>query len=480
MSTSIETVPWRVARQMRAPRRLAQGSFEGANARFTRQTIALFLIHAGLGFAIRASSLIATAHALATVALVFLAAAKTKSPLRLIPMLAYAAASESLWRLGEAAVFYELAKYLLAAVSILGVLRFGRSNQGSNIPLVYFLLLVPSILVMPSINRDEISFNLSGPLSLAMTTFFFGHRAISPGTLRKILVAMMGPIVSFVFIATFSTLTTEDIDFWSSKVASAGLGPNQASSLLGMGGLIAFLYLSVLRRQPVLSWTFAALGVWCSGQAALTFSRGGVATAAGAVAAASFFLILDRRFRGVVVLRVVLVVILASLFVVPLLDNFTGGDLTKRFSSTHLTGRDKIIKADVIAFEEHPVLGVGPGQSKPYHALTFRRASTHTEYSRLLAEHGLLGIISLLLLVKMGFSWLWQPVSLRSKALSAALITWSLLYMFHAAMRMAIVSFAFALASTILVEPPLGPPRRSRAVRGSGPTAARRTADPTS
>lgn len=447
MRTNGATYPLRASRSW-----LAHASEDRVDARLVQGTLLFLLLHLPLGFAIKASPWIATAHALGTAAVGLLLVAEARAPSRVIPVMAYVVASESLWRVGRAMVFWETAKYLLALLAILSFLRFQSRSRIVKTPMIYFLLLVPSIFVMPVFDREDVSFNLSGPFTLAVTTFFLSRIPLPPRTLRKALTALMGPILALAAVASFSTVTTPEIQFYASKIASGGLGQNQASSLFGLGALAAFLYLNLLRRQLVLSWVFVALGIWSGGQAILTFSRGGIATALGAGAAATFFLSLDRRFRGAVVVRVVLALLVASLFVVPVLDTFTGGALTERFTSTSLTGRDKIIRADLIAFQENPVFGLGPGQSYEFHARTFRASSAHTEYSRLLAEHGSFGLLALVLLLVMSLRWVKQQPDLKAKAFSAALVTWSLLYMFHAAMRMAVVSFLFALASTYLVD----------------------------
>ena len=123
----------------------------------------------------------------------------------------------------------------------------------------------------------------------------------------------------------------------------------------------------------------------------------------------------DRRFRGAVVVRVILIAVIAVYFAIPLLNTVTNSGFQDRFTDTHLTGRDKIIEADVMAFKENPIFGVGPGQSKEYHVRTFSRASTHTEYSRLIAEHGSFGLAALVLLGWMSFQRLLPTLAARGQ-----------------------------------------------------------------
>lgn len=421
-----------------------------------------FAIHVPLVMAIKASSIIATIHVFGVCA-IGLQALRGRSPESVLYVMGYLVASEPLWRVGRAMVFYESAKYALASLSVLAVLRYGLGRRSDKIAMLYFALLLPSILAMETFDRRQIAFNLSGPFSLAMCTLFLSTQRISARVLGKLLLVTLGPIVGLAAVATFSTITTENIDFYVSKVAAGGVGNNQASSIFGLGLVLMFLFLFLGRHSPAMRWLATAVGVWCGAQAALTFSRGGVATAIGAITAAGFYLLRDRRTRSALLLRTGLLVLLAGYVVVPELDALTGGALTSRFSSRHLTGRDRIIEADIMAFRENPILGVGPGGTKKYHVRTFRWSSAHTEYTRLLGEHGIFGLAALLLLLLMAVRRLRQPSSLRSKALSAAFSVWALLFMFHAAMRMAAVSFVFALGSAyLLMDAPMRSSSRRR------------------
>jgi hypothetical protein len=71
--------------------------------------------------------------------------------------------------------------------------------------------------------------------------------------------------------------------------------------------------------------------------------------------------------------------------------------------------------------------------------------AAHTEYSRLLAEHGLLGLMALLLLGLMFLQAFRRAPTPYAKGLTLAFMVWALAEMCHAAMRIAAISFLFAL-----------------------------------
>lgn len=432
-------------------------------------SVVLFLaLHAPLALAMTVHPLVPTLHAAVTLLIGLRAVAVSRKPDAVLALLGYIVASEPLWRANQAMIFHETGKYALAGLAIFALVRFRLWPRADKTAFVYFVLLLPSLLVLPGFDRQLISFNLSGPFALAAATLLASAYQISERTLLRIFVMILAPILGMAFLGTVSMLaTSEDINFYVSKLPSAGLGKNQASSALALAGLVAFLYLCLEKRRKLQKVLLGAVGIWCTSVAALTFSRGGVATTIGAITAAGFFLLRDRRFRGALVVRVLLILALAAYLVVPVLESVTSGTLGERFSDSDLTGRDLLIEADLVAFREHPLLGVGPGQSKAYHDRTFRRVAAHTEYSRMLAEHGLFGLASLLLLAWMVGKALLRPVPALQKAMAAGLIAWSLLFMFHAAVRMAAPCFTFAIGIALLGRQAV--PRREGTARPRGP-----------
>ncbi len=435
----------------------AKRKMERMEKAYGRQVILFLLAHPLLAAAMRISPLIPTAHAFGTFALGMYWLLRGKNPDRVIPLMGYIVGSEILWRGTGARIPWEFAKYSLCALALVALVRFSLLRSASKAPLVYFLLLTPSILVMPSFDRQLISFNLSGPVALALTTAFLSTRRLDGALFKRLLLSTLAPLIGLAGLATFSTVTTANIQFGaSSRVTSAGIGPNQASAALGLGALLAFFYLMVDRRHKWLRWLLLGAGLWLGAQSALTFSRGGLMTFFGAIAAGSFFLLQDRRSRGAMVIRSAFAALFIIYLLFPALNAFTGGAMADRFSSTHLTGRDKIIQGDLLAFQENPLLGTGPGGSRPYHALVFRASSAHTEYSRVLAEHGSAGLLALLILFGISAGRALRRAPPESKAFAAAMTTWALLYMLHSAMRLSAPAFLFGLGGVLLfLEEPL-------------------------
>jgi O-antigen ligase len=128
--------------------------------------------------------------------------------------------------------------------------------------------------------------------------------------------------------------------------------------------------------------------------------------------------------------------------VIPFLNNFTEGVLSERFKDTDPTGRDLILKADLYTFLHHPVFGVGIGMAATYRRLFFSRAiEAHTEFSRLLAEHGVFGLVALVLMLWMAWTALRQAQTPGAKAIVATALGWSFLFMATSGMRLVALPF---------------------------------------
>src|SRR6185503_7010767 len=96
-------------------------------------------------------------------------------------------------------------------------------------------------------------------------------------------------------------------------------------------------------------------------QSAMTFSRGGLYGAAGAILLSCLYLFKGGRQRVKPLIALAALALLITFVVLPQLDEFTGGRLSARFRQTRLTHRDAIIEADLRVWAEHPIFGVGPG-----------------------------------------------------------------------------------------------------------------------
>jgi O-antigen ligase len=112
-----------------------------------------------------------------------------------------------------------------------------------------------------------------------------------------------------------------------------------------------------------------------------------------------------------------------------------------------------LLHADLKAFREHPVLGVGPGVGKLYRQLPDGRGvSAHTEFTRLLAEHGMAGAVAIAILLVIVVGAYGRATTRRSRVWVLLLASWTLSEMSHGAMRFAAISFVFGLMTCTLLD----------------------------
>lgn len=421
-------------------------------AKYAILLMAFVIGHIVIALAMKQNSTIATLHALAVFSVGLLVVIASPRPEYCALVVGYIAGSEVLWRMCGANIFWESGKYGASMLLVVSILRSGNFS-GTILPLAYFAFLLPStllLLVTKDLNavREDVSFNLSGPLSMAICMFYFSRLQTSTLTLRILLIAIVGPIVGIAAIAAHGILTASSIKFMtqSNYASSGGFGPVQVSSILGWGGLIALLFSFSKQYFDASKTIMLCLLVWLLAQSALTFSRGGLYAFAGAAIVGMLFLASDPRGRMKIMVVAVVVAGIAQFLVIPQLDMMTGGAIAKRFSNTSTTGRDAIVESELGIWIDNPILGVGPGQAVYQHSSHI----SHTEFTRLLAEHGVFGLLALGTLGAIAIKAVRSQKTSFGRTVAASLVTWSGLFMASDGMRFVAVSLAVGVALMVI------------------------------
>jgi len=406
----------------------------------------LFIVaHFILGAILISVPILSTLHAYATVALgVFWAL--TKPPGYAACAAGYVVGAEVLWRMTDASFFWEGGKY--AVILILGLsLLQSKTKRIPVAPLCYFLLFLPSILLTLDAvgltrTRDYVSFNLSGPLALFISAWFFSSLKLSSRQLQAVLFAIIAPIISISIFALLRTFSASAI-VWNNTsmfASSGGFGPNQVSTVMGLGVVVVLLMLLTGKYSRISRVLLALIAVVFFIQGLLTFSRGGMVGALITSAFVALHAVRDHQQRVRLIVALLIFVPVMVFVVIPALNNMTQGVLETRFSDTNLTNRDVIIRQELQLFLDNPIAGAGPGVGT-----YLRGVAAHTEFTRMLGEHGLLGVASLCLLIYMAAHQYLRSKDIAIRGLRGSLILWSLLVMTNAAMRTASVSFMFGI-----------------------------------
>lgn len=430
----------------------------------------IFLIsHVPLALLMKSEPLIATGHALLTLIIglgfSLLGRDHNIAGERTLLVAAYISGVEVLWRSVDAAVFWEYGKYSTIAVLGISLLRRPGPIRLHPLPVAYFMVLLPSITLWFgegnfNLARQLISSTLSGPLCLAMTIIFCYQQILTPANRNRLFLAIIAPTISLATIALHTTLTTPNIKFGTSSnfITSGGFGPVQVSAALSLGILACFLYIFFNKRSisPDVQLVWGLL-FWFLTQALLSFSRTGAYISLVVVIAMLLFYSKNVWTRPTELIRTWYPLIFAAIvtlyIIVPRLDNFTSGFFTERFTERSTTHRIDLMDYQLQIWRENPIAGVGPGRSSIELIRFFDfRVASHSEITRLLAEHGILGLVALLLLIGSGFYRLGVAQGTLAKIFVLGFLIWAVGVSQSNGLRTAAPAFIYGLTWITLQE----------------------------
>ncbi|XMO86555.1 O-antigen ligase family protein [Algibacter sp. AS12] len=384
----------------------------------------------------------------------------SQKALKILVACGYVVGAEVFLRMTGGSLLYETSKYVVIFYMLIGIFTI-RTNKESMPFIIYVFLLIPGVLVA-GLNATEetnirtaIAFNLSGPVCLGIVSIFCYKLKFSLQAVQKVLFYMLLPIISitsYLFIYTPNigeTLTGTGSNF----VASGGFGPNQVSTILGLGMFVLTVRFFMLSPTLFLKVINGFLLAAVSFRGIVTFSRGGVLT--GLFMIMAFVFIYFNKVNKKAKFRISrLLVIFASLGVLIWLFSSiqTSGLIENRYTNRDALGREKADvstgRSDLISFEleeffKNPILGVGVGKIKELREIeTGLRVATHNEMSRILSEHGLFGVIAFSIL-------LLTPLFFRLKNRSNIFFYSCFLFWFltinHSSMRIAAPAFIYGL-----------------------------------
>lgn len=365
---------------------------------------------------------------------------------------AYIIGSEVLWRMTSADVFWEIGKYSICLILLLAILR-RKQTWFPLLPFLYFLPLLASIpLTIDTLGLAEgiegISFNLSGPFTIFVATLFFSKQRLDSPQLLNILTFIALPAITIAVYNALGTFTAEEIQWVNDSMfaTSGGFGPNQMSTFLGLGSFVLWLLLFLEKFNYWQKGFILTLCLFVFVQGLLTFSRGGNVAAVISISLATVYFLRGNERKLEFLLGLIAILALITFVLVPALNDFTQGYFERRFSDANLTGRDSLIAIEWQLFLENPLIGIGPGVGKSLH----HNIASHTEYSRSLAEHGLLGLLSSLSLFILLIQRSLIIRKVPSQTLGVLFILWALVTMTNSAIRLSVIPFTFGLGLALI------------------------------
>jgi len=414
-----------------------------------------WLGHVPLAIAMHRNPKIAMTHALLVLGIGLFCAFTTRGIERILWVAAYVTGSEVLWRMCKSGIPWETGKYAVSAILLVFGIRVIRQRQ--RWPLFYLLMLLPAAFVTLfeldfTLGRKFVSFNLSGPLSLAVCLWFLSFLALSTPQICRILAAMIAPIIGIAAITLFTTYTSTALQFTTSSnfATSGGFGPNQVSAILALGFMLTFFLIFFWPRKTPFFYILVIplLPIFLM-QSAMTFSRTGLYLACGSVLAASLFLFRSSRARAGLIFGSTALILVTTSIIIPRLDKFTDGMLNARFNEVSTTNRADIFMEEMAIWGDHVFFGVGAGMAR-YYREGFSEVASHTEVSRLFAEHGLLGLAALVMLIFFVLRNYLSKLYPTNKAFTAGLTIWFFGFLLVSGMRLVAPSFVLGMAFLVL------------------------------
>lgn len=379
---------------------------------------------------------------------------------------AYIAGAEVYWRMTGALVFYETGKYAVILFLLIGIFFKGTSSK--TVPFwTYLLILIPGIVVA-SVTvsyeaefRKLIAFNLAGPVCLGVSALYCYYKKIKKSDFQRVVLMLLLPLLSqmlYLFLYTPS-LHEGIINLSGNYAATGGFGPNQISTVFGLGAFLLVTRLFTVKDKMVNLIDLILLGMM-GYRALITFSRGGVIT--GVVCIIAFVLLFyykqnsqeqsKIRFKLIFLFLIFLGIwSFSSLQTFGLLENrYENRDAAGNLRDDITTGRVELVETELHGFYEHPVLGIGVGKGREYREENLGvEINTHNEISRLLAEHGLLGIVAILILIFVPIIY-WSKF--KNNYYFLAFVAFWFLTINHSAMRIALPAFVYGLALLYIVD----------------------------
>jgi hypothetical protein len=368
---------------------------------------------------------------------------------------------------------YEFGKYFILYVSIHSLIKSASFDLIIwNRSWLLFLTLVPAFLYDISDQRRfvDIVFSGFGPLAGALMFIAVQKIRFNYNSITSIFKSIIFPLITGLIFLIIETPSLDNTRFEinANFATTAGAATNQVATCLGLGFFVMFYSWKEklnLTGHRFLDLFFLVLFFL---QGLVTFSRGGMLVGLISVIIYLFGVskknerfVLKTKSKGVIFLLIVLVTVIISVFYY--VNEKTDGKLIARYSgetegtfrgtqektlSKVTSGRNDLLKDDYRVWKENFIFGVGVGSSMYERAKFGTNMAPHIELSRLLSEHGLIGLIHFLIILKLGIL-LWKA---RNSSDIIFFIFFIIFFLttFHSASRTFVVPLFFGLCGTYL------------------------------
>jgi len=402
----------------------------------------------------------------------------TKTDGSFVPLLfiiAYITSFELLARMSITSPYipYELGKYIFFLLLTFGILKgFRRGLLGWAM----LLLLLPSAFFdfAGETTFKSIVFDLVGPINVALAVVFFRGQELKRDDFIPAMRLLLYPLISVLAFTIIKTPDLEKVEFTlgANFDTAGGFGTNQVSTALGLGAFLVFLFWYNRWALTGFMWLDILLFILFVFRGLLTFSRGGMIGGAFGVIVLMAFQVRPvaesfYKLKPVKTVFATLSILLVMAFTFIYADKITEGKLALRYQGETpgtLAGRKEktlnvitsnriqIASDDLQLWKKYPVFGSGVGSSRYLRERTEGFLS-HIEFSRLLSEHGVLGLFYIFLLIAVGYNIYRARKQVPYGGILASLYVIALFTTFHAAMRTYISPLLFGFSMLAIAYP---------------------------
>jgi hypothetical protein len=422
----------------------------------------LVVIHALIALVVFVLPFLSKVYALLIPVIGFFVVYKTKNKNNEVLLVAaYMVGVEVFLRMTGGNFNNEYVKFNVVFFMLLGMI-YSNFSINAFVYWIFLLLLIPGILVTSSAAsfdmdiRKLLVFNLSGPICLAISSIYMYKRKVLFVDLQNIAVAMGLPVITTAVYLFLYNPSVKDVvtGTQSNFETSGGFGPNQVSTVLGLGMFVFFTQMVLFSKSKKLLILNGALLLFITYRGVVTFSRGGVITGVVMIICLLFLLYYfsNSKVKNKIILVFTLTALMAGgIWTYSSLQ--TSGLINKRYANQdgagrtkkdRLGGRERIMDAELKLFIDNPVTGVGPGMGKFLRKESFGiEAASHNEITRMLAEHGIMGIFGLVILF---ITPLILYINNKQHLYFLSFYFFWFLTINHAAMRTAAPAFVYALS----------------------------------
>ncbi len=347
---------------------------------------------------------------------------------------------------------WELGKYM-AIFFVLILVFSGKMVWGLRSGLGVLLIL--TTLINGNTTWKLVFFNAIIAYCLMLMRDFFKSLVLNSNKLMLYIRYLVLPLIIFLFssLSKLSEFKPETVQLNSRYILNE-IPSNQIATYMGVGFFLFVIMYKFKIFLGVTDWQKLSLGAGLLIVGIISFSRGGILVGMAGV----LFLYFSRykeilKFRY---LKQMILIIPILIVLVIYINKRTNGNLFLRYQgetkgtlvgtkqkniNTLTTERYSIMINDLITFKKNILLGVETGKSMNYRVNGEYQLS-HVEFSRLLAEHGLVGLFVLIF-------WVIDLFTVQ-RGLLKALFLVGFLTTFHGATR-TILPLIFMLISTVQI-----------------------------